>query len=73
MDHSVYIEPHDLDTPRATTTPPVMRSRRRSLSPADEARRSAQGDTSTVPILCGLIWMERLRLVWTEVRCYAVD
>ena len=73
MDHSVYIEPHDLDTPRATTTPPVMRSRRRRLSPADETRRSAQGDTSSGPLLCGLIWMERLRLVRIEVTCYAVD
>ena len=36
-------------------TPPVMQSRRRSLSPADETLRSAQGDTISVPIPCGLI------------------
>ena len=35
--------------------PPVMRSRRRSLLQEDETLRSAQGDTSSVSILCGLI------------------
>ena len=73
LDHSVYIEPHDLNPPRATTPPPVRRSCRRRLSPADETRRAAQGDTSSGPILCGLIEMERLRLVRIEVTCSAVD
>jgi hypothetical protein len=35
--------------------PAVMLSRRRSISPENETLRSAQGDTASVPIFCGLI------------------